>query len=130
MKRLTQASSFARALFYWHRRGADQFEKPYVTVPELDAGLAHYAKVMNEHGVRSIFFLLDDASQECAVFGDLKTSLEKHGLGVQRLVTPNDSRDYFIDKERHWNAKGAARTTADILDAVVKELGAAQAPAP
>ncbi len=130
MKWITNQSSFARALFYWKNRGADQFNKPYVSVPVLDAKLDHYAKEMSEDGVRSIYFLLDDGSAECTVFDDLKASLERHGLAAERLITPNDSRDYFIDKERHWNAKGAARTTADILDSVVRELQATRAATP
>jgi hypothetical protein len=94
----------------------------------IEASLDEYVKQMSPHGVRSLFFLLDDHTPECAVFDDLVPMLEKRGLGVERIDTPSGPKDLFIDRDRHWSIKGSALTASQLYERVVRELEAAGVP--
>ena len=48
--------------------------------------------------------------------------LKQKGFGVERIWTPSKGRDYFVDHDQHWNAKGAELTTGEMVDSVAREL--------
>jgi hypothetical protein len=74
-----------------------------------------------------VFYLLDDKTSESAQFDGLGALLKQKGFGVERIWTPSKGRDYFVDHDQHWNAKGAELTTGEMVDSVARELQAASA---
>jgi hypothetical protein len=123
-----QRSSLVRLAFYISRRDPNQFNKPLTTQAVLEARLDRYVREMAQSGVRSVFFLLDDQTEECALFDGFSALLQRKGLHVERIATPKAGRnEYFVDHDEHWSAKGAELTTSEMLDAVTRELAAADA---
>jgi hypothetical protein len=120
---LVHHSSLARVFYYLHRRETTQDRRPYLTKEALDEKVTAYARDMNESGVRSIFFLLEDHTPEDASLDVISDVLKRHGLEVERIWTPTGGgSEYFVDHERHWNAKGAALTAGEMLEPVVRAL--------
>jgi hypothetical protein len=121
-------SSLVRLSYYISRRDPNQFNKALVPTEVLEPRLDRYVREMAPSGVRTIFFLLDDKSEECALFDPLSALLQRKGLRVERIATPKGGRnEYFVDHDEHWSGKGAALTASQMVDAVAKELGAAAA---
>jgi hypothetical protein len=127
MKALVDHSSLARFIFYVSRRQPNQFKMPLVPGPALEARLDRFAQAMSVDGTRTVFYLLDDKTSESAQFDGLGALLKQKGFGVERIWTPSKGRDYFVDHDQHWNAKGAELTTGEMVDSVARELQAASA---
>jgi hypothetical protein len=127
LKVLVEHSSLARFIFYVSRREPNQFKKPLVPGPELEARLDRYTRAMSTDGTRTVFYLLDDKTSDSAPFEALGEMLKRKGFGVERIWTPSKGRDYFVDHDQHWNAKGAELTTGEMIDSVARELAAVDA---
>lgn len=121
---LIQRSGLARAahFFSWH----DSPHPPPLTRARIASGLDTYAADLRASGVRSLFILLDDHSQDCATFDELTPLLRARGLAVERIETPS-TPEMFLDPDRHWSIHGGAYTTAQILGFVQRELAAPRA---
>ena len=122
LKVLVDHSSLARIIFYISRREPNQFKKPLVPGPQLEERLDRYSRAMSADGTRTVFYLLDDRTSDSAPFDALGEMLKRKGFGVERIWTPSKGRDYFVDHDQHWNAKGARLTTDEMLDSVAREL--------
>lgn len=118
-------SNLARLAYYVYRRETDQFDKPPVPAAVLEARIDRYLRDMSAHGARSVFFLLDSGDVEGRGFDDLEAMLRRRGQPVARVQTPNHRNELFIDHDQHWSARGAAWATAEMIDAVARELRAA-----
>ena len=125
---LIQHSGLARLAHYFSWRKSPQ--PAALTRARIEPRLDAYARELRAANVRSLFFLLDDHTPECAVFDGLAEQLRARGLGVERIETPSAPSDMFIDPDRHWSIRGGAYTTAQLLGPVVRELQAARAPSP
>lgn len=118
-------SNLARLTYYLYRRERDQFAKPPVPAAVLEARIDRYLGQMNARGVRSLFFLVDSGDVEGRGFDDLEAMLRRRGQPVARVVTPNGRNELFIDHDQHWSARGAAWASSEMIDAVARELRAA-----
>jgi hypothetical protein len=121
---LVEHSNLARLIFYL--RSFESFNKPLVPDAVIGAKLDRYLQSMAQDNVRSLFFLLDDGTRECAVFDGLTAMLQQRGIPVERIWTPGgEDRSYFVDRDRHWSVRGATVTTAEMVTAVARELNLA-----
>jgi hypothetical protein len=127
MKVVVDHSSLARLIFYVSRREPNQFKKPVVPGPLLEERLDRYARAMSVDGTRTVFYLLDDKTSDSAQFDGLSAMLKQKGFGVERIWTPSKGRDYFVDHDQHWNARGAELTTGEMIDSVARELAGVEA---
>ena len=120
-----QVSGIARLVHYLSWR-----HSPYpvpLTPERVAARLDVYARRMREAGVRSVFFLLDDHTPDCAVFDGLVGQLRARGLAAERIDTPSGPREMFLDPDRHWSVRGGAYTTGEMVGPVQREIEAARA---
>jgi len=124
-KWLIDRSNLARLMFYVHNR--ERGASPPVPRAQLTAKIDQYLRNMQASNVRSLFFLLDDATPGCEAFPDLMAQLRERGVPVERIWTPRGPNSYFVDRDRHWSRRGAELTTSEMIDAVQRELTVARA---
>jgi hypothetical protein len=125
---LIQHSGLARLAHYFSWRKSPHPAR--LTPAQIDAGLAAYAAETRAAGVRTVFFLLDDHTPECAVFDGLVGQLRAHGLAAERIETPSRPGSMFLDPDRHWSVEGGRYTTRQLFGPVVRELEAVGPPRP